>query len=164
MKISCIVNFNLTKAIGFKNSLLYKISEDLKFFKEKTAGKPIIMGRKTFNSIGNCPLPKRTNIILTRDLDFCVEEGKELVKIYSDYLKIIEDFKNEDEIVIIGGQEIYKIFEKHIDIVYACEVQDYKAGDTYFTLDLEDFNREEISESYSPDYDLNYKFVKYERK
>lgn len=121
MKTSLIVAYNNdNRAIGFENQLLFDIPDDLKRFREITLNKPIIMGKETFLSIGN-PLPKRDNIILSKNEKFKTEilEKYNNVKVHS---SIEEALKNriEDELIVIGGSSIYKQFidEDLIDKYY----------------------------------------------
>ncbi len=91
------------RGIGLKNELLFRISDDLKRFKALTSGHPIIMGRKTFESIGKRPLPNRTNIVITRQE--LSQEG--VVFVHSLEEAIVKAKETDENIFIIGGAEIY---------------------------------------------------------
>lgn len=114
--------------IGFKNQLLWHLPKDLKHFKDITSGHPIIMGRKTYESIGK-PLPNRTNIVVSRQKDW-FEEGILIVGSIKEAIKFAK--KIDEEVFIIGGGNIY---EQTMDIVDVLEVTLVKAdleADTYF--------------------------------
>lgn len=106
---SIIVAIGKNREIGKGNKLLWHIPEDLKNFKEITTGKTVIMGRKTFESIGR-PLPNRKNIVLSKNGDKESFEQKG-IKLYQNLENLIADYKNyEEEIFIIGGEQIYREF------------------------------------------------------
>ncbi len=114
--------------IGFNNQLLWHLPEDLKHFKELTSGHPIIMGRKTYESIGR-PLPNRTNIVVSRKKDW-FQEGILIVGSIKEALKFAK--KIDEEVFVIGGGNIY---EQTIDFVDRLEVTVVKAdleADTFF--------------------------------
>ncbi len=113
--------------IGRNNSLPWHLPDDLKRFKAITTGHPIVMGRKTFESIGRL-LPKRTNVILTRRPDFVVEGAVVL----REPEEVQERFKNEDEVFIIGGAEIYGCFIDLADRLYLTKVHHAVQGDVSF--------------------------------
>jgi dihydrofolate reductase len=102
MTLSIIVAMARNRVIGHQNKLPWHLSEDLKHFKETTLGHPIVMGRKTYESIGK-PLPGRENIVLTRNQDFQVDG---VVVIHD--LSTLEEKYSKKEIFIIGGAEIYR--------------------------------------------------------
>lgn len=106
---SIIVAIGKNREIGKGNKLLWHIPEDLKNFKETTTGKTVIMGRKTFESIGR-PLPNRKNIVLSKNGDKESFEQKG-IKLYQNLENLIADYKNyEEEVFIIGGEQIYREF------------------------------------------------------
>jgi dihydrofolate reductase len=111
MKLSLIVATANKNAIGRNNELPWYLPQDLKYFKSVTLGKPVIMGRKTFESIGK-PLPGRTNIVVTRQKDWKFA-GVLVAKSVEEALEIGQQFRNEqdslaEEIMVIGGAEIYR--------------------------------------------------------
>lgn len=123
-----VVAMGLKNEIGFENQLLWHLSKDLKRFKELTSGHPIIMGRKTYESIGKA-LPNRTNIVISRKKDW-FEEGILIVGSIKEALKFAK--KIDEEIFIIGGGNIY---EQTIDFADKLEVTLVKAdlqADTFF--------------------------------
>lgn len=127
MIISLIVAMDENRVIGCKNKLPWNIPSELKYFRETTKGKPVIMGRKTHDSIGR-PMPERLNIIVTRDKD-CKADGCVVVNSREDAIKAA---KGSDEIMVIGGAEIYKLFLPIADRLYITKVHGTFRGDTYF--------------------------------
>ena len=115
-KISIIVAMSNNNVIGINNTLPWHIPQDLKRFKSLTMGNPIVMGRKTFDSIGR-PLPGRKNIVITRNEDSIIE-GVEIVNSINSLLALI---KNEEHVFVIGGEQIYKIFLDHATHLYVTE-------------------------------------------
>lgn len=118
------------RVIGAEGDLPWYLPKDLKRFKEKTIGHPVIMGRKTFNSLGGKPLKNRTNIILTRRKDFKVE-GAKVVSSIDDAIEIASE-TDPNEIFIIGGGEIYKATLSITDKIYLTIVHSSFEGDTFF--------------------------------
>jgi dihydrofolate reductase len=107
LQITLIAAMDRARAIGRGNAMPWHLSDDLKRFKALTLGKPIVMGRKTFESIGR-PLPKRRNIILTRDPSFHAE-GVEVIHSLEAGLADLECFDLEAEVMITGGGEVYSL-------------------------------------------------------
>ena len=105
---SIIVAIGKNNEIGKNNQLLWHIPEDLKKFKETTLGKTVVMGRKTYESIGK-PLPNRHNIVLSKNLKMFSNNCNKKLEIYDDFSKIVEKYKNSvEEVFIIGGAQVYK--------------------------------------------------------
>ena len=123
--ITIIVATSKNKVIGDSNSLIWYLPADLKRFKELTTGNPIVMGRKTYESIGR-PLPNRRNIIITRDFKYDVE-GCEVVNSLEEALMICNN-----NCFIIGGGEIYKQSMSIADQIYLTLVHEDFEGDTEF--------------------------------
>lgn len=125
--ISIIVAVAENNVIGKDNKLIWHLPKDLKHFKETTTGHFIIMGRKTYESNGR-PLPNRTNVIITKDKNYKAE-GCKIVHSLNEAL----DFaKNESEVFIIGGGEIYKQAMPIADRIYLTKVHQPFEGDTFF--------------------------------
>jgi len=138
MILAAIVATDLHNAIGLNNKLLWHLPADLSFFKSVTLGCPIIMGRKTYESIGRL-LPGRTNIIISRNPDFKVNGAE----VYSDLKEAIHDYKNQERVFIIGGAEIYKQSMNELDELYRTVVKHEFTADTFFPeIDLKKFKRE----------------------
>ena len=130
MIVSIIVAVAENGVIGSDNQLIWHLSDDLKNFKKITSGHCIIMGRKTFESIGR-PLPNRTNIILSRNKDYHAE-GCIVFKSLSEALTYSEKM-GEEEAFIIGGQAIYNAAYDIADKLYLTKVIASPAGDAFFT-------------------------------
>ena len=127
--ISLIVAASTNNAIGKANQMLWHLPEDFKFFKNTTWGMPIIMGRKTFDSIGK-PLPGRMNIVITSNTDWKVD-GVQVAANIDDAIKLAET-ANAKEIFITGGGEIYKQTIVIADKIYITKVNTIIDGDVYF--------------------------------
>lgn len=126
--ISMIAAISRNNYIGKANKLPWHIEEDLQYFKQVTLGHTIIMGRKTFESIGR-PLPSRRNIVLTRDKDFSVP-GVEIIHSFEDVLQLA--IAEENETFIIGGGEIYTLFIPYANKLYLTLVDIDIKGDILF--------------------------------
>lgn len=146
--------------IGKGDTLPWHISSDLKHFKKITMGKPIVMGRKTHESIGR-PLPGRENIILTRDKNYQAEG----CTVLNSMEEIMEHCKEAEEVMITGGAEIYKLSLAQASYLYLTEVHAEIDGDTFFP----EFDRSEWNEVFREDYkadeknEFDYSFVLLER-
>jgi dihydrofolate reductase len=128
MRLSVIVAIGRRAQIGLENRLLWHIPEDLKLFKTLTTGHCIIMGRKTYESIGK-PLPNRTLIVLSRSaLEI---EGAHVCKSLDEAVRLCEDL-GEDEAFVIGGGEVYREAMKICDRLYLSNVDYDGPADTYF--------------------------------
>ena len=154
--VSLIVAIGEDGSIGKNGELIWKISEDLKRFKKLTTGHPVIMGRKTWESLPKRPLPHRRNIVLTRNKDY-VAEGGEVTSSIEEAL----DMTRGESPFIIGGSEIYKAFMPYITDFHITKVFD-KCRDADTFLELPD-NIELVWESpvYS-ESDLKYQFRNYQ--
>ena len=125
--VSIIVAIAQNGTIGDKNSLLWHIKEDMRFFRTTTSGHPVIMGRKTFESLGSKPLPKRTNIVITRaDREF---EGALTAHSLEEAIRMAD---GDEEIFVIGGAQIYAEALKVADRLYITRVEHDYEGDTSF--------------------------------
>lgn len=131
------------RAIGKAGTLLWRISDDLKRFKTLTTGHPIIMGRKTFESVGRA-LPNRTNIVITRNAGFRAE-GVVVAKSLEEAIKITEHTPQKENF-IIGGGEIYRQALPLADKLYLTLVESGADGDTFFPDWTKDFTRESFRE------------------
>lgn len=125
--ISLIVAMDLNRVIGVNGKLPWRVGEDLQFFKRMTFGKPVIMGRKTFESLDR-PLKDRLNIVLTKNSDFKAD-GCVVVHSVDEALHAAGECK---EIMVIGGAQIYQAFLPLADKIYITEIQSTFSGDTYF--------------------------------
>ncbi|GAA4433328.1 type 3 dihydrofolate reductase [Ravibacter arvi] len=136
MKLSLVVAANQKDVIGADNKLLWHLPEDLKRFKRLTLGSPIIMGRKTFESIGK-PLPGRTSLVITRNPSFAVA-GVITCTSLEDAVEKAGGFGTE-EAFVIGGGEIYAMATAIADRIYLTRVNDFQDGDAFFRFDEEDW-------------------------
>lgn len=125
--ISLIVAHDKNRVIGLNNELPWHLPGDLKYFKEMTMHKPIIMGRKTFESIGK-PLPGRRNIVVTRNPGYRANDIETATSL-EEAIKIAGDV---EEIMIIGGEQIFKESMAIADRLYITEIDHEFQGDTYF--------------------------------
>lgn len=151
-------------AIGNKNRLLTSIPADMKFFREKTMGHVVVMGRKTLESFPNgLPLKNRINIVLTANRSYKV---KDAIIVHTKE-ELLEELKKYDsnELYVIGGGSIYEMLIPYCDTAYITKIDHAYAADTYFpNLDQrDDWEMTEVSEEQTC-FDLEYVFAKYERK
>lgn len=128
MRIALIAAMSENGVIGNHNALPWHLPEELKYFREITRDKPVIMGRKTFESMSNKPLPNRLNIILTHALRFTAPDCK-VVHSVEDAIKAAGDC---EEIMIMGGAEIYEAFLPLASRIYLTVIHHTYAGDTVF--------------------------------
>lgn len=140
MKISMIAAMTEDRVIGIKNTLPWKLPNDMKWFRQNTMGKPIVMGRKTFESFGAKALPGRTNIIITRDESYQAEDSV-VVHSVEEALKAAGD---ADEVMIIGGASFYEQMLPKADRLYLTFVQAELEGDAWFPeINNNDWNKVE---------------------
>ena len=123
--ITLIAACSTNRVIGKNNTLIWKVPGDLKRFKELTSGHTVLMGRKTYESIGR-PLPNRRNIILSRNKDLVVEG----CLVYSNLLEVLELYKND--LFVIGGEEIYRQTLGYADKVELTLIHKDYEGDAFF--------------------------------
>ena len=157
-KVNAIDAIGKNRELGKSNNLLWRIPHDLARFKRITMGHPIIMGRKTFESIGK-PLPGRPNIIITRDKSF-EAEGCLVTHSIEDALDEAKEL-DDDEVFIIGGGEIYKQALPQTDKLYLTLIHDEKEGDVFFP-DYSEFTKETFCEEHEHE-GLKYTWVDLER-
>lgn len=171
MIISIIAAVSNNNVIGGGNTLLWNLPADMKHFRDTTRGHTVIMGRKTYESIGS-PLPDRKNIVITRDTNYYRDEI-EVVNSLEEALRLasleqgkeFEENQEEVEVFIIGGGEIYKQAMKKANKLYITEVhQDFK-GDTLFPIIDKDSWKEITREDFRPDEknSIPYSFVEYKK-
>lgn len=161
--LSIIVAVAKNNVIGKDNQLIWHLSDDLKRFKKITTGKTIIMGRKTFESLG-IVLPNRKHIVLCNDAE--LEINDENVEVLSD-IKLLDTYINkEEECFVIGGATIYKLLMPYSNKMYITEINKEFEGDVYFPQINKDewslIEKEKGPEDLENDFD--YEYVTYERK
>lgn len=165
MKLCLIVAVSRNGVIGRDNQLPWHLPEDLKFFKSVTMGKPILMGRKTFESIGR-PLPGRTNIVISRDPQWH-SAGVEVAQSLEAALQLGREAchaAGAEEIMVIGGEQIYRMALPLADRLYLTQVDAEIEGDAYFpVVDFDDW--QQVSEALPEAYDdHSYRFLTLDRR
>jgi dihydrofolate reductase len=130
MTVSLIVAASLNHGIGKDNQLPWHLPADLKFFKQTTMGCPVVMGRKTFQSIGRT-LPGRKNVVITRDAAFN-SDGKFEITLASGLPEALEQLKDDKEVFIIGGGEIFKQSMAIANTIYLTVVNTVLEADVFF--------------------------------
>ena len=162
--MNIIVAADKNWAIGRENKLLVSIPQDMKYFRAMTTGKVVVMGRKTLQSFpGGNPLKQRTNIVLTRDADFCRSDVT-VVHSVEDALLELKKYPSED-IFVIGGGTIYRQFLPYCDKAYVTRIDHAYQADTYFPDLDQDPNWQLTKETEEQTYfDLEYTFTIYEKK
>ncbi len=159
MKISLIAAMSENRVIGKENKLPWHISADLKRFKSLTSGHPIIMGRKTYDSIGR-PLPNRTNIVVTRDKDLKIE-GVTVVHSLDEAVQFAKIQPGGKEMFIIGGAQIFQEGIKLAHKLYLTIIHKTIEGDVYFP-DFPDFKNTVLKEDRIEE-DYQYSFIDLEK-
>jgi len=157
--ISMIVARSRNHVIGRDNQMPWKISADLQFFKLVTMGHPVIMGRKTWESIGR-PLPGRRNIVVSRNANY-VATGGELVGSLDEALRSLSEFKR---VFVIGGEQLFKQAFDKADRLYITEIDlDIEGGDTFFEVpNLAAWK--EVERTPGSEGDITFSFITLERK
>lgn len=162
--MNLIVNVSESWAIGKGNSLLFHLSQDMKFFKGHTTGKTVVMGRKTLESLpGSKPLPNRENIVLTRDANYVCENAV-ICHSTEELLKLTENLPS-DEVYIMGGESIYKELLPYCTKAFVTKVNSDVDGADAFMVNLDesaDWEVEDTSEVIS-EKGFDYAFVTYKR-
>lgn len=159
--LSIIVAIASNYAIGKNNDLLWHISEDLKHFKKITSGHPVIMGKRTYESLPVRPLPGRENIVLTDIKDEIISGCTMAYSID----QILELCKNKEECFIIGGGMVYKQFFPLAETLYITHVEKEFEADTFFPeIKEQEWALVENEKQYSEVNNFNYSFRKYIRK
>ena len=160
--LSIIVAKGKNNIIGKENKLLWTLPADMKRFRELTTGHVIIMGRKTFESLGKI-LPNRKHVVFTQNPDFKVDD--ENVQIVHSMLEIKEYIDNDEENFVIGGAMIYSLTMPHVTKMYVTEINKDFDGDTFFPKINTSIWKETRREKGTQDEDnkFDYDFVTYER-
>lgn len=156
MRVSAIAIISKNRGLGFENKLLFHIPGELPRFKQITMGHPIIMGRKTFESIGK-PLPGRTNIVITRDPSFH-KEGIVVVNSLQEALVV----SSSDEAFVIGGGQIFAEALPKIDRLYLTIVDKEVLADTFFPSFAKEFTKVVEKEKHT-EWEVPYEFVTLDR-
>lgn len=161
--LSIIAAISDNNVIGKDNKLVWHLPEDLKRFKKLTTGHTIIMGRRTFESLGKI-LPNRKHIVLTRDNDYCIKD--ENVEIVHDIEKLEKYINSEEENFVIGGAIVYRQLMPKVEKMYITRIHEKFEGDSYFPIINE--NEWNVIESLQGVQDeknpYDYEFITYTRK
>lgn len=157
--ISLIVAHDQQLVIGYNNQMPWHLPGDLRYFKEQTMGKPVVMGRKTFESIGR-PLPGRRNIVITRNSSYSVE-GIETVHSLEEALSLVGDVP---EVMIIGGEEIFRLAMPLANRLYITQINHTFVGDTYFPAYEHDFYEVSTQPKVLADEGFTFQYIVFERK
>lgn len=165
MEICIIVAADERNAIGKENQLLCHLSGDLKNFKALTSGHPVIMGRKTYESLPNGALPKRTNIVMTRDEEKIFDDAISCNSV--DEVLNLRVIKNCERCFVIGGEKIYKEFFPYAHKIYKTTIRHtFDGADAFFPeIDIDDWRINSVSDEFKADEknDHPYFFSVYER-
>ncbi len=161
--LSIIVAKAKNNIIGKENKLIWKLPEDLKRFKELTTGHTIIMGRKTFESLGRV-LPNRKHIIFSQNPELKIDD--ENVQVVHSMLEIQEYIENEEENFVIGGAMIYNLLMPYVTKMYVTEINQEFEGDAFFPKINLDIWKEVYREKGTKNEEnpLDFDYVVYERK
>ena len=162
--MKAILSADKNWGIGYNNRLLVSIPSDMKFFRQTTTGKVVVMGRKTLESFPNgMPLKNRTNIVLTSNQNYQV---KDAVIVHSED-ELMEELKkyNTDDIYVIGGESVYRMMLPYCDTVYVTKIDRAFQADTFFP-NLDEMDEWEMTEESEEQtcFDLEFCFTKYERR
>lgn len=164
--MSTLISLVLARAdngvIGANNAIPWRIPEDMKRFKAITLGKPVVMGRKTWDSFPNKPLPGRTNIVITRDRNWRADGA---VVVHSLEMALARaESEHPSEIAVIGGAEIYKLALAHANIIHLTEVHAHATGDVSFPPFDPAHWREAAREDHATPEGLRYSYVTLTRR
>ncbi len=158
MKLTLVAAVAKNGVIGSKNDLPWYLPEDLKHFKNVTTGKTVLMGRKTYESIINRlkkPLPNRTSVVISRNIGFAVPDG---IQVFPNLESALEVLKNTDEVMVIGGAQIFEQTISHADKLILTEIDKEYEGDIYFPV-----VNKTVWKKISEDKHDGYSFVEYTR-
>ena len=150
--------------IGYNNHLLVSIPSDMKFFRQTTTGKVVVMGRKTLESFPNgMPLKNRTNIVLSGNQNYQVKDAV-VVHSEDELMEELEKY-DTDDIFVIGGESVYRMMLPHCDNVYVTKIDRAFQADTFFP-DLDEMDEWVMTEESEEQtcFDLEFCFTKYERR
>ena len=160
IKLICAISKN--NVIGNENKLPWNIPEDLKRFKELTSNNWIVMGRKTFDSIGR-PLPNRKNIVLSKNKNLKIDS----VEVFNSPKEVIESYKNDSDqkdLFIIGGTYVYELFLEYSEYLFITHVDKEYSGDAFFPkIDWNEWKLISEESRYDDDEKVNFYFRDYKK-
>lgn len=161
--MKAILSADRNWGIGYQNKLLVSIPSDMRFFREMTEGKVIVMGRKTLESFPNgLPLKKRVNVVLTHDRSYQVKDAV----IVHDKEELLEELKKyQEDIFVVGGGSVYELLLPYCDTAYVTRIDMSYQADTFF-LDLDQDPEWELTEESDEQtcFDIEFTFTVYRRK
>ena len=161
--MKAILSADRNWGIGYQNKLLVSIPSDMRFFREMTEGKVIVMGRKTLESFPNgLPLKKRINVVLTHDRSYQVKDAV----IVHDKEELLEELKKyQEDIFVVGGGSVYELLLPYCDTAYVTRIDMEYQADTFF-LDLDQDPEWELTEESDEQtcFDIEFTFTVYRRK
>ena len=161
--MKAILSADRNWGIGYQNKLLVSIPSDMRFFREMTEGKVIVMGRKTLESFPNgLPLKKRINIVLTHDRSYQVKDAV----IVHDKEELLEELKKyQEDIFVVGGGSVYELLLPYCDTAYVTRIDMEYQADTFFP-DLDQDPEWELTEESDEQtcFDIEFTFTVYRRK
>ena len=162
--MKAILSADRNWGVGYQNKLLVSIPSDMRFFREMTEGKVIVMGRKTLESFPNgLPLKKRINIVLTHDRSYQVKDAV----IVHDKEELLEELKKyrEDDVFVVGGGSVYELLLPYCDTAYVTRIDMAYQADTFFP-DLDQDPEWELTEESDEQtcFDIEFTFTVYRRK
>ena len=162
--MNLIVATDKNWAIGHENKLLVSIPADMKFFREMTTGKVVVMGRKTLESFpGGLPLKNRINVVLTKNKDYHVKDAV-VVHSVEEALEELEKYDTKD-VYVIGGDTVYRQMLPYCDTAHVTKIDHAYEADTYFPNLDEEKEWELTADSEEQTYfDLEYRFLLYKKK
>lgn len=162
--MKAILSADKNWGIGYKNKLLVSIPSDMKFFRQTTTGRVVVMGRKTLESFpGGLPLKNRTNIVLTGNRGYSVKDAV-IVHTYDELREELKKY-DTDDVYVIGGESVYRMLLPECDTVLVTKIDRAFQADTFFP-DLDTMDEWEMTEEGEEQtcFDLEFRFTKYERK
>ncbi len=162
--MKAILSADRNWGIGLNNRLLVSIPSDMKFFRQTTTGKVVVMGRKTLESFPNgLPLKNRTNIVLTGNPNYSVKDAV-IVHTEDELLRELGKY-NSDDIYVIGGESVYRMMLPYCDTVLVTKIDRAFQADTFFP-NLDEMDEWEMTEESEEQtcFDLEFTFTKYERR
>ena len=161
--MKAILSADRNWGIGYQNKLLVSIPSDMRFFREMTEGKVIVMGRKTLESFPNgLPLKKRINVVLTHDRSYQVKDAV----IVHDKEELLEELKKyQEDIFVVGGGSVYELLLPYCDTAYVTRIDMEYQADTFFP-DLDQYPEWELTEESDEQtcFDIEFTFTVYRRK
>ncbi len=162
--MKAILSADKNWGIGYKNKLLVSIPSDMKFFRQTTTGRVVVMGRKTLESFpGGLPLKNRTNIVLTGNRGYSVKDAV-IVHTYDELREELKKY-DTDDVYVIGGESVYRMLLPECDTVLVTKIDRAFQADTCFP-DLDTMDEWEMTEEGEEQtcFDLEFRFTKYERR